>query len=206
MSIEQTAIFIEPSGTLKASLIERKRTLEAALPRQAYTNHPPHCTLLFGSYGTPEIWIERLRTALQQLSAFPLSTDKWQEFPNDIQAAGGHTVAYRVVSSPELHELQSRIASTIAPFRKSFPHPHPLADREPFASSLERFGFPFVGPHWIPHFTIGSPRVPSNAPLLANLMSGPVAHTMPVNTVSVWRVKADHHERLCVLALEGNMV
>lgn len=203
MTIERTAIFIEPQGSLRASLIERKKMLELAMPGQAYTSHPPHSTLLFGEYGPPEIWTEKLRAAVEPLPAFRLSTDAWQQFPNDLQAAGGHTVAYRVKLSPELLRLQLTIAEAVAPFRKNLSVPHPLADREPFATSLNRFGFPFVGPHWIPHFTIGSPRVPANDPLLSTLMAGSAVHETPVGTIAIWRVTADHHERLTELALAG---
>lgn len=197
----RTAIFIEPSGPLRTSLMERKATLEQAMPGQPYTRHPPHSTLLFGDYGSPEVWIENLRAAVQSLPAFVLATDAWQEFPNDLQADGGHTVAYRVKLSSDLLRLQRTSADVVAPFRKLPPIPHPLADREPFASSLLRFGFPFVGAHWIPHFTIGSPRVPANDPLLLSLMAGSPAHEEQIKCVSVWRVMADRHERLTELAL-----
>lgn len=203
MTPVRTAIFIEPRGTLRRSLLERKAVLEQTMPGQAYTRHPPHSTLLFGDYGSPELWTDQLRSAVNSLPTFPLATDAWQEFPNDLQADGGHTVAYRVKLSPELLRLQLTIAEVVAPFRRPLPIPHPLADREPFASSLLRFGFPFVGPHWIPHFTIGSPRVPANDPLLKTLMAGSAAHEEQINCVSVWRVTADHHERLTGLALAG---
>lgn len=203
MTPVRSAIFIEPRGPLRTALIERKSMLERAMPGQAYTCHPPHSTLLFGDYGSPELWTDNLRAAVISLPPFPLATDAWQEFPNDLQANGGHTVAYRVKLSPDLLRLQLTIAEVVAPFRKPDPIPHPLADREPFASSLMRFGFPFVGPHWIPHFTIGSPRVPANDPLLVTLMAGSAAHEEQINCVSVWRVTADHHERLTELALAG---
>lgn len=201
MTPVRTAIFIEPRGPLRTSLIERKAVLERAMPGQAYTRHPPHSTLVFGDYGSPELWTDHLRAAVNSLPVFHLATDAWQEFPNDLQADGGHTVAYRVKLSPDLLRLQLTIAEVVAPFRQPAPIPHPLADREPFASSLMRFGFPFVGPHWIPHFTIGSPRVPANDPLLFTLMAGSAAHEEQINWVSVWRVTADHHERLTELAL-----
>ncbi|ATC64735.1 hypothetical protein CMV30_12615 [Nibricoccus aquaticus] len=203
MNLPRTAIFIEPQGTLRTSLIERKKILELAMPGQAYTSHPPHSTLLFGEYGSPEIWTGKLRAAVNSLPPFRLATDAWQEFPNDLQAAGGHTVAYRVKLSPELLRLQLTIAEVVAPFRESSSLQHPLADREPFASSLKHFGFPFVGPHWIPHFTIGSPRLPANDPLLASLMNGSPIHELHVNTISIWQVMADHHNRLTELALTG---
>ena len=196
-----TAVFLEPRGPLHTALLERKAFLETRLPGQAYTRHPPHCTLLFGSYGTTGIWLDVLQERLAHVAAFTLDTDGWQEFPNDPQALGGHTVAYRARLTPALRDLQQAVAETLGAYQRNTPVSHPFADREPFATSMRRHGFPFVGSHWIPHFTIGSPRLPDGDPLLSLLMSGPTHHSMSVSSVSVWSVDGDYHERLQELAL-----
>ena len=201
MTPPRTAFFIEPQGPLRQALLDRKTFLEKTRPGQTYTLHPPHSTLLFGDYGAPDNWLDTLRLAVTTMPALTLTTDAWQEFPNDAQAHGGHTIAYRVKLTPELLALQQLLAETLAPFRSSSAPTHPLADREPFATSLARFGFPFVGPHWIPHFTIGSPRVPPGDPLLARLMAGSPVHETPADSVSIWRVTGEHHERLHTLTL-----
>ncbi|SRR5258708_4156877 len=206
MNSSGTAIFIEPHGTLLESLQERKAWLEQTMPGQAFCGHPPHCTVLFGSYGPSARWLEPLRQRLVKLSDFALDTEAWQQFPHDALAGGGHTIAYRVRLAPALLELQQSVGDCLAPFRTTGEKPHPLATTEPFAGSLRKYGFPFVGPHWIPHFTIGSPLVAPDAPLLARLMSGPVRHRFAVQALSVWRVEGDHHERLHELALAGAQV
>lgn len=201
MNPARTAIFIEPQGALLEALRERKAWLEQTMPRQAFTRHPPHVTLLFGDYGPPDQWLSALRTRVARQPAFTLMSDCWREFPNDLQAAGGHTVAYQIQVSSALLALQLAVAETLAVYRVPSPTPHPLADREPFATSLRLFGFPFVGPHWIPHFTVGSPRVSPLDPLLRNLMAASPLHASLVQSVTLWRVRADEHERLSELAL-----
>lgn len=196
-----TALFIEPHGTLLEALRERKAWLEQAMPGQAFCNHPPHCTLLFGSYGAPAEWLETLRENLSAQAAFELEINNWQQFPHDALAGGGHTVAYRAHLTPALAHLQQTVADSLAPFVSVGPNIHPLANTKPFASSLRKYGFPFVGAHWIPHFTIGSPLIPPTDPLLAHLVSGSTRHRFIVQTVSVWRVVGDTHERLHELAL-----
>ncbi|HET7537866.1 MAG TPA: 2'-5' RNA ligase family protein [Candidatus Didemnitutus sp.] len=201
MNHRASALFIEPEGSLRACLLDRKAWLDASMPGQTYCNHPPHCTLVFGDYGDPSRWLESLRAVTLQTPAFEVETDSWQEFPHDALAEGGHTLAYRAVLDANLGQLQRKVAKTLAQFRQDGVTTHPLANREPFASSLREFGFPFVGPHWIPHFTIGSPRVAADDPLLARLKTGPVRHRFLVRLVSVWRVDGDRHERLHELAL-----
>lgn len=171
------------------------------MPGQAYCSHPPHCTLLFGNFGSPADWLQTLRKSVATLDAFELETDSWQQFPGDPLAGGGHTVAYRAHRSPALGSLQQTVADCVAPFKVTASAPHPLTGTEPFATSLRKFGSPFVGSHWIPHFTIGSPMVSAMDPLLAQLMSGSSCHRFTVRALSVWHVEGDRHERLQVLAL-----
>lgn len=197
------ALFIEPKGSLLASLRERKAWLEHAAPGQPLVSHPPHCTLLFGIYGEPRAWIQQLGSSLARVPAFELATDGWQEFFPDALAGGGRTVAYRVRPNDSLHSLQLAAAGVLAPFRGPDAGNHPLAGKEPFAASLRLYGFPFVGPHWIPHFTIGSvaPVVPAD--LVDQLKSGPTGHRFTVSSVSVWEVAGDRHWRRHELALAG---
>lgn len=204
MNLSDTAIFIEPIGTLREALRERKAWLEQAMPGQPYCGHPPHCTVLFGNYGAPVAWLEALRRLVGVLPAFELETDAWQQFPLDPLAGGGHTVAYRARLTPAITRLQQTVADSLAPFLITSPEAHPLSRIEPFATSLRKYGSPFVGPHWIPHFTIAAPQVASESPLLAQLMCGSTQYHFVVRSLSVWRVEGDRHERLHELALADN--
>ena len=206
MNSNDTAFFIEPQGPLLDALRERKAWLEETMPGQAFCSHPPHCTLLFGNYGSPDVWLEALRRRISTLPPFELVTDGWQQFPCDALADGGHTVAYRVRPTPALGYLQQTVAESMALWRSGNVSEHPLSNREPFASSLRKFGWPFVGPHWIPHFTIGSPLVAPEAPLLAHLMSGSARHRFVARRLSVWCVEGDQHERLHELALASAQI
>lgn len=201
MNSSGTAIFIEPQGTLLEVLLERKAWLEQTMPGQAFCGHPPHCTVLFGAYGSPIAWLESLRQQIGALPVFELETNDWQQFPRDALAWGGCTVTYRVRLTSALSRVQQTVAGCLAPFPVNSPVSHPLAGTEPFASSLRKFGSPFVGPHWIPHFTIGSPLVAPEAAIVTQLMSGSARHRFFVRKLSVWRVEGDRHERLNELAL-----
>lgn len=205
-----TAIFLEPTGPLRDALLGRKAHLERAMPGQAYCSHPPHCTLLFGDYGPPAAWFDALRAAVHGVPPFPVETEGWQLFPNDLLAGGGTTVAFRVRLGPQLGQLQRIVAETLAPHRppaaRAAAAGHPLAAREPFATSLGRYGFPFVGEHWIPHFTIGSPRVGAETPLVRELSTGSPCHAFRLGEISVWRVAGEEHTRQAGLPLAGPAV
>lgn len=199
------AIFVEPEGSLRSALLARKALLEARMPAQAYTAHPPHCTLLFGDFGLPEPAVSALRVALADLTPFVLRSTSWRQFPGDTLAGGGHTIAFGLELTEELQRLQRRVAEAIGPWRdRKTAAAHPLARREPFASSLEHYGYPFVGAHWLPHCTIGSPRVAATDPLIAELMSGSPEHTFEVRSVSLWLVHGDQHTRYASVPLNGS--
>jgi hypothetical protein len=197
------AVFLDPTGPLRDAILARKALLESRLPNQAYTAHPPHCTLLYGDYGPPERAVAALRTALAGLPVLVQRSTGWLEFPDDTLAGGGHTIAYRLEATDRLLALQLRIAEALGPWHdRNVAAAHPLAGREPFATSLTRYGFPFVGSHWLPHCTIGSPRVAAGTPLLAELMAGSPEHAFEVANISVWLVQGEKHIRQAVIPFD----
>ena len=200
MNHQGYALFIQPSGSLRDSLIEWKSWLENTLPGQPLCGHPPHCTLLFGSYEHPDIWLEDLRRRFSTFAPFELATDGWKHFQDDPLTGGGQTIAFRVKPTRVLSELQMIAATTLMHYyQRDFKHP--LWDREPFATSQKIYGSPFVGEHWIPHFTIASPLVSSESPLLAELQSCSANHSCLVERISVWHIEANEHRFISELAL-----
>lgn len=197
------AVFIEPSGLLEVLLRERKAWLEAVMPGQPYCSHPPHSTLLFGDYGPVALWKNALAHRLREVAPFAWSTDAWHVFPDDPLAGGGQTVALRGSPTPAVFALQRAVAEVLGAFNRADPTQHPLASREPFGSSLRQFGFPFVGSHWLPHFTIGSPRVSRDAPLVSQLQAGSPVHRFSVETVALWFVNGEQHTRIEIVPLGG---
>lgn len=200
-----TAIFLEPRGSLREAIVLGKQQLERAMPGQPYCSHPPHSTLLFGDYGPIGTWLDALRAATRAVPAFTVETTAWQLFPDDPLAGGGTTIAWRARLDAPLARLQRLVATTLAPHRPATTiaalAAHPLANREPFASSLRHYGFPFVGDHWIPHFTLGSPGVAAEAPLIGALTAGSPRHQFPLEAISVWSVTGEHHEPRAELPL-----
>jgi hypothetical protein len=199
----EIAVFIEPEGSLRQLVVERKAWLEAQMPGQPFCSHPPHATLLVGDYAPPDVWVEEATRKLATCAAFELHTSGWQVFPDDALSGGGQTVAVRVTPSPALSDLQMNMAELLGPFCRAPQQAHPLATREPFATSLRRYGFPFVGNHWLPHFTVGSPRVPIGHPLIEKLQLGSASCTFAVTRLSVWRVHGEHHLRVREILLRG---
>lgn len=187
------ALFIEPNEHLRDLLMAAKKRVEAWRPGQVYCDHPPHCTLLVGVYAPPKDWLPALRLRLATCRPFSLHISKWLIFPDDLPAGGGQTVTMAPDPNPEIFLLQAAAAEVLAPHRIPVPHSWTI---EPYATSQQRFGFPFVGAHWQPHFTVASLSTSLDDPFLVQLTSSVLDFRLPVQTVGVWAITNQGHARM----------
>jgi hypothetical protein len=198
-------IFIEPTGQLRETIVCLKARVEGLLPAQTYASHPPHCTLLAGRYNLSGAWQKLLAEELSEVSPFKIQTAGFFCFHHDKLAGGGHTVAIKAEPSPSLFALQRQIAECFKRWwqAEADDSRDTLLQQEPFATSQARYGFPFVGPHWIPHFTIASLKVGLDAPILRELLACEARFEFLVDRVSAWEIEGDDHLKLCDLNLAG---
>lgn len=190
-------IFIEPTGSLADSIRALKAEVERQLPGQKFCSHPPHSTLIYGQYQEPNRWRDQLAVALAPLPPFRIQTTEFGFFYDDALAGGGHTVVFKAQPVPEVFTLQRACGEVLKHWRnESEPAHGGLLEREPFRSSYAEYGFPFVGPHWIPHFTVASLKVAKDAPLLRMLTAGEARHAFQLDRVSVWEIAGDSHAKL----------
>lgn len=190
------AVFIEPAGQLKDFVAAWKRIVTESLGDQPYVAHPPHSTLIVAPLRDVSAWAQDVRSRLERLDPFLLETTRPMAFYDDPSTNGGHTLAVTVLRSPVLAAMQEVVAAIGARYldRDALPSPSGLLMREPFLSSYRAFGFPFVGGHWIPHFSVASLRVGRDHPLLVRFLATPTVFSQEVAAVSLWLVKGDLHE------------
>ena len=197
-------IFIEPTGSLADAIRSLKAEVERQLPGQKFCSHPPHSTLIYGKYREPELWRAPLISAVGAQLPFPIRTAEFGFFYDDALAGGGHTVVFKAQPVPEVYALQKACGDVLKHWRgASEPAGGGLLEREPFKSSFVEYGFPFVGAHWIPHFTVASLKVAKDSPLLRALTSGEVRHEFLLDRVSVWEIEGDSHTKLFEVPLGG---
>lgn len=194
------ALFIEPDAALAAYISSLKAEVAQWRPQQKYCNHPPHSTLLVGYYSDLNNWMNNLKAVLTQ-RPFSIHIKKWMVFPNDPQTNGGQTVTLAVEPSAELSALQMTCAEVLKANKLPAENYPPMS--EPLSGSFREYGFPFVGSHWLPHFSIASLAVEIDDPFLMRLTSRPVAFTTKVSSVSIWRIKEDEHHKLVEINLQA---
>ncbi len=199
----QYALFIEPQGGVREHILAQKEIVRQDCENPVYCSHPSHCTLIVGRYHSPKGWLGVLRRVVRAVPSFGVQVRGYQVFYDDLLAGGGHTVVVRVEPSPALLRLQRGVAGVLAleQDEEFTAEKINMFSTEPLRLSYRRYGFPFVGSHWIPHFTIASLKVRRNSRLIKALVSTPVNFDMPVNQISLWKVDGDVHEKLSTLRL-----
>jgi hypothetical protein len=200
------AAVIEPDGEIREAVLAWKARVAALWPSAVYVHHPPHCTLWVGDLCRDDV-VENALEAVSRLPEFRVAARAPHVFFDDALAGGGQTCAFAVAPTDELARLQWAVSEAVRQDRRPVSDdelPAPLR-REPFLHSWRDYGFPFVGAHWIPHFTVAALPVSRDHPLVAEFLASTASRPMTVTRVTWWRVIGDRHE--CVtsrrLALPG---
>lgn len=199
------AVFIEPAGGLLRFITEWKRRIRRQRGLQPYGAHPPHATVLVGPVADAERWTAALEERLAGLAPFPLRTLGPIAFHDDPSTGGGQTLALEAEGSDGIRALQAAAAEAARPFvdRKAIPAPADFLAKEPFRTSFRTWGYPFVGPHWRPHFTAASVAGPRADPLVVRFLEESGRYRMTVRSVGLWVVEGEAHRRLAVVRLKG---
>ena len=71
--------------------------------------------------------------------------------------------------------LQAKIADAIQSLHRSIDTPDFVKNNKVLRTSFKKYGYPFVGSHWIPHLTIASLRTNQNHSLITEAQTGSVS-------------------------------
>ena len=153
--------------------------------------------MFYTALKTKEEWLPGLADSVRSHMAFATRVRDKIVFFNDPATGGGHTLALRLDPSDTLYNLQEDIGRILEPFVDwSCLESNSGFNQEPFKSSYDRFGFAFLGSHWIPHFTIASLRIPQHDTFIKTFEKVDVDYSMDIDKVSLWQVFGDQHKCL----------
>jgi 2'-5' RNA ligase len=195
------AIFILPKEPLNTELVHWKERIKKELPDQPYTAHPPHMTLINIEVMNEKKCLDTVSTFAGSVDSFQISVNIRDIFWGDI-ATGGHTLFFGVKQNNALFTLQKSLANALLPVRKRTPAPKYLTASKPLIESFEKYGFPFVGEHWIPHFSVSSLRTEKTHPIITDFLLDTKKYDVLVNQFSLWRVDGDKHIQLETISFQ----
>jgi len=190
-------ILLEPNNPLKNIIINWKKKLKRKNIKGKFINHPPHSTIFFANIRNKKKLFLIIEKTIKEFKKFKIIVNRTDVFKNDL-FTNRDTIYLNIKKNRKLLLLQKKIAFNLRSLvekksknKKSLKFKNKLLDR-----SQKKYGFPFVGNHWIPHFTIGSVKnfIKMNdykifRKLKINLKS-------EINKITVWKIIANKHIKL----------
>jgi hypothetical protein len=194
------AVLIEPDDALGELVLAWKSRAAARCPSSAYLSHPPHMTVWAGEVGDAAGAAEALRASAEPLQEFRTSRCVPHVFYDDA-LGGGQTCAFANELTGDLARLQVAVCEGLRGHAVGYTDAQlPAAlRRQPFLFSWCRYGFPFVGAHWIPHMTIASVPIAPDDPFIADFLAAAPGPPQAVRAVGWWRITGERHE--CVASV-----
>tara|TARA_S200000501_G_scaffold326621_1_gene325291 strand:+ start:618 stop:1211 length:594 start_codon:yes stop_codon:yes gene_type:complete len=147
------AVFWEPNNTLNDRINFYKEFFIKMNINSKYLNHPPHLSIyVFESNDRYKNKIKNSFSEIGDISINKIKIKNWKIFHND-PLTKLNTLCIELELTKELAETQIKIAEALSPYKI-------ISNSMKFDKimdiSYKKWGFPFVGSHWIPHLTIGS--------------------------------------------------
>ena len=189
------AIFILPEESFANEIILWKERVESNLPKQPYTAHPPHMTFLNLEVRNEDEGIATISSLSDLINPFEIIVNRTNVFWDD-PSTGGHTIFFGIEKNDNLFALQKLLANALKQIKKRVTLPNYLKGSEQLVKSYNKYGFPFVGDHWIPHFSVSSLRSEKTHPIIEDFLSTTQKYHFIVNQISIWRVDGDKHTKL----------
>ena len=186
-------VFIVPRGLIKSKITFWKERIERELKGQPYTNHPPHLTIIHADIKEDEIAIREIKECVNELRSFTLTVHRNNIFWNDL-FTGGHTLSYNIKESEYLNKVQKKLSAVFFKYKKNHEVPLLFKTQKELYDSYLNFGFPFVGEHWIPHFTVSSLKVDENHRIIQEFLMDKIDFSFTVEKVSVWNINGNKHQ------------
>ena len=197
-------VFVIPCDELRESIrIKKSKVIKSFDHNQPYVLHPIHLTLFtleIVDSNTSEL-SEILKLELADFKKFYIKTKNNLIFENDL-LTGGHTVAIGLEKSKELSLLQLKLIRSIN--KSSLIVKSAINANMPkwYNDNLQKYGFPFVGDVWIPHITIASLlNCKKDDNRIAQLLDKNSEYLSLVNSVSLWHIEGEEHEKISDLRL-----
>ena len=189
------AVFILPKEPFTSELLFWKNKIKKNFPKEPYANHPPHLTLINLDSTDESEAIKKLSGFSKKLGSIKIEVNSRNVFLNDA-LTGGDTIYFGLKQSNSLMKLQILIADSLVPIKKNINLNNSFKNDSLLFRSNKKYGFPYVGDHWIPHFTIASLTDNKRKKILKNFLSSPTSFDFKINRFSIWRINQDVHTKL----------
>lgn len=198
----EIAAFILPSKRIKERILNLKKNVKKKFGDQPYLSHPPHCTLF-----TLTVAKEILKkNELQKNLLFKSNSNNRLE----ILKAGifkldpitkGKTIYYEIKKNSFLKKLQTDLLKKTLKFikknkKKKFKYNW-------MTRNYTKYGYPFVGQKWKPHFTIASlVNVNDKEKFIKNFLNSKIKFYQPLKKIHFYKINGNKHIYLWSISIK----
>ncbi len=185
-------IFWIPNEEINQYVESWKNRIRKVEPDAVYLNHPVHATIFLFN-GFEEDQSEIISTIKNSKINFLL--EGWRVFENDL-VTNADTLAIGLKPSISGSEFQLNVAISLLKF-VSEPVFYKNSWEGVYKESFQRYGFPFVGGHWIPHLTIASVKNDAKALIEeAKLTTINLNQEQLEGHISLFKISGENHQHL----------
>jgi 2'-5' RNA ligase superfamily protein len=174
-------VVLEPDAALGSLIQGFKDQARSLAGDQLYLADPPHLTVYLAVFASTDALLERWPQVSARALDLSVNLVGWHVFEADAMT-GGQTLVCNIAARDKdrLRKLQREIVELLAPLRDPPATRARYAPRMEFLSPdqrqcVDRYGFPFVGDGWEPHFTIASIH-PTNWPAVWQALEPQAPH------------------------------
>lgn len=184
-------VFYSPENDLRNNIEFIKTYFGSKSKINKYLDHLVHSSIYVFNTELIEIneIIKEFENLQNTLNPITSKIKKWIVFGDDI-LTGLNTLCLEVELTNELKNLQYDIVNTLFKF-----HSNELQNS--FEGNLkisnDKYGYPFVGEHWIPHFTIGSMEIETKKILEHSDGFFQFPKDIIINNLSLYKIEGDSH-------------
>ncbi len=187
-SISKYGIFWIPENNLVEFVESLKDEVRKEEQGAIYLNHPVHSTVfLFNSFEANE----RLIIESIDEKAIELFIDGINVFWND-EVTNRHTIYLGIKANEEIINIQKHISDTLLGYVTG-PLYYPNNWKGEYKESFDKYGFPFVGSHWIPHLTIASVKN-ENKRVVDKILSNEFGKSSAKGHLALFKIIGESHD------------
>jgi 2'-5' RNA ligase len=193
-------IFLEPEGKLKNFISKWKLKIKKKNLKTEYINHPPHSTIYVSNFINEKKVIENVRNITNKFNSFKIQINKTDLFLND-SLTNKDTIFLNIKKNKKIYKLQRNLANNLKSLVKKDKSKASKFFDKKMKNSMIKYGFPFVGAHWKPHFTIGSIKNFQTHFDYQSFKKSKIYFEQEVKTISLWKIKKNSHKKIKVFKL-----
>jgi broad specificity phosphatase PhoE len=149
--VAKYGLFWIPNEELNQYIVSWKNRFREVEPDAIFLNHPVHATIfLINAHEQDQ---SEIISSIKNIE-INFSVDTWKIFYNDL-ITEGDTLSVGLMPNSMALEFQRHLSESLLKFIKK-PIFYKNTWEGKYKEAYDRYGFPFVGSHWIPHLTIAS--------------------------------------------------